>query len=191
MKVIASVGRNASGKDELLRYIQEKCDMPILSPGDVAREIARQEEIEPTRENLHEISQRMIRKHGEDFFMRRLIEEIERAEWDLVGISGVRTPADVRALKDHFGDDFTLVHVKVGDPRLRFERSRSRGAERDPQTFEAFQEQDRSEETLFHIDDTIQMADRVVLNDSSLEDFHAAIERKIINDFLSNERCGS
>jgi dephospho-CoA kinase len=191
MKVIAAVGRNVSGKDELLRYLQERCEMPILSAGDVAREIAHQEEIEPTRENLHEISQRMIRKHGEGFFMHRLIEKIGRADWDLVGISGVRTPADVQSLKDHFGEHLLLIHVKVGDPHIRFERSKARGADRDPQTYHDFLQQDQSEEELFHLNDTIRMSDLMILNHTSLEDFHARIEKEIINGILSNERCCS
>jgi len=189
MKVIAAVGRNASGKDELLRYLQERCDMPILSAGDVAKGIAHQEGVKPTRENLHEISQRMIRKHGKDFFMQRLIEEIDKTDWDLVGISGVRTPADVQSLKDHFGENFLLVQVKVGDPHIRFQRSKVRGAERDPKAYADFLEQDQSEDELFHLNQTIQRADYTILNDTDLEDFHKRIEDEIIHGILHRQGC--
>ena len=191
MKVIAAVGRNASGKDELLRYLQEKCDMPILSAGDVAREIARQEGSEPTRENLHQISQKMIQNHGKSFFMQRLIEEIEKADWGLVGISGVRTPADVHSLKDHFDGNFLLVHVKVGDPHIRFQRSKVRGAERDPKSYAEFLEHDRSEDELFHLNQTIQRADHTILNNTDLEDFHKRIEDEIIHGILHGQGCSS
>ena len=177
MKVIAVEGRNTSGKDELMRYLLENCDMPIVSAGDVARE------------NLHEISQQMIRKHGEDFFMQRLIEENEKADWDLVGISGVRTPADVKSLKDQFGGNFLLVHVKVGDPHIRFERSKARRAKRDPQSYADFLEQDRSENELFRLDQTIQRSDHTILNNSDLEVFHKRIENEFINGILKGEGC--
>ena len=52
MKVIGVIGQNGSGKDEVLKYLREKHNVPFLSTGDMVREIAAKEGKEPTRENL-------------------------------------------------------------------------------------------------------------------------------------------
>ena len=50
--VIAAVGKNASGKDYFLEFISKEFGVPMLSVGDVARELAEAEGLEKTRDNL-------------------------------------------------------------------------------------------------------------------------------------------
>jgi len=76
VKVIAAVGRNASGKDELADYLHRRCAVPVLVSGDVARNMAEERGVEPTRANLHRLSRQAIAEHGPDFFMQSLIDEI-------------------------------------------------------------------------------------------------------------------
>jgi dephospho-CoA kinase len=180
MKVIGTVGLNGSGKDEVVNYLHRRCGIPVLSMGDIVRDIAREENIEPTRPNLHEISRRYILRHGKDYFARSMIERIAQSGWDAVGITGIRTPSDVRAFKEHFGRDFLLIHVKVGDPRIRFERMQARGEARDPPTYGEFEQQDRTEEEIFHVSESIRYADTTVYNDSTLEILHQRIEEAIV-----------
>ena len=58
--VIAAVGKNASGKDYFLEFISKEFGVPMLSVGDVARELAEAEGLEKTRENLHYISKKYM-----------------------------------------------------------------------------------------------------------------------------------
>jgi dephospho-CoA kinase len=191
MNVIGVVGRNASGKDELLDYLHERCSLPVLSVGDIARELAEEEGVEPTRENLHEISERYLERHGSRYFVERLIERIEEEPWDSVGITGIRTPVDVEALRQRFGNDFLLVYAKVGDPALRFERTQARDSARDPDLYREFLEQDKEEEQLFRISEAIEKADLTIRNDASLEAFHERIDETIIDGVLAAELdCG-
>lgn len=186
MKVVGVVGRNGSGKDELLEYLNEHCDLTILSAGDVARQIAEKEGLPATRENLHQISQDYIDRYGEEFFMERLVDQMQE-EWNAVGISGIRTPADARVLREEFGDDFLLVHVQVGDTAKRFERVCERGKERDPQSYEAFLRQDQEEIDSFDLDETIRRADLTIENDASLEAFYRRIRESIMKAPLGEE----
>lgn len=189
MKVIGVVGRNGSGKDELLDYLQQHCDLSILSAGDVARQIAKEEGVPATRENLHQISQEYIDRYGQEFFMERLIEQV-REDWNAVGITGIRAPTDVQVLREHFGDDFFLVAVEVGDPKLRFERLKERDKPRDPDTYEEFLRQDEEEVELFHVDETMRRADSAIQNDASLQAFHRRIRESIIEAPLGDAlRC--
>lgn len=185
MQVIGVAGRNGSGKDELLKYLRQRCDLVLLSSGNVARQIAEEKGVAATRENLHRISQEYIERHGQQYFMRRLIDQI-REEWNAVGITGIRSPADVGVLRGQFGDDFLLVRVEVGDPRLRFERVRERGKERDPQSYQEFLRQDEEEAELFDLDETLQQADLTIRNDASLQAFHRRIRESIVESPLGD-----
>jgi dephospho-CoA kinase len=186
MKVIGAIGLNGSGKDELVEYLHERHGIPMLSMGDIVRDIADEERICPTRSNLHEISRRYIARHGKEYFVKRLIADIEEKQWQSVAITGIRTPADVRTLQAYFGQDFLLVHVRVGDPHIRFERGKERGEARDPQRYKAFLEQDKEEQEIFDIDEAIKQADITIDNDGSLQAFHRKIDRRVVEPMLGD-----
>ena len=178
VKVVAAVGRNGSGKDALIDYLHERCGLEVFVVGDLVREQARREGLRPTRENLHAVSGREMEKHGEGCFTRRLAERLKSADRP-AGVSGLRTPADVEVLREEFGAELLVVHVEVSDPALRFERLRRRNEPRDPDTYEEFWEQERSEEEMFQVSETLRKADETVRNDGSLEDFHRNIEEAL------------
>ncbi len=190
-KVIGVVGLNGSGKDALLKYLKERCGLEILSLGDVARELAHLEGVKYSRDKLHEISQKYVDKYGPDFFIKALIEEIYKKGLEKVGITGIRTPTDLDALKERLGADFLLIHVEVGDPRLRFERLRERGEARDPKNYEDFLAQEKSEQELFQLEEAMARADVTVQNAGTLEDFHREIDRLIAEQqFFQDLGCG-
>lgn len=197
MKVIGVVGLNGSGKDELINYLHDHCGVPKLSMGDVVRDIAAKEGIPPTRDKLHDISRRYFAEYGKDYFAKRLIKKIEEKQWQVedaergskayrvVGITGIRTPTDVKTLKEHFGQDFLLVQIEVSDPAIRYERMKQRGEARDPQTYEEFRQQDKHEEEMFHISKAIQQADLTINNDGTLQAFYEQIKDAVVQSELS------
>lgn len=190
-KVIGVVGLNGSGKDALLKYLKERCGLEILSLGDVARELAHLEGVKYSRDKLHEISQKYVDKYGPDFFIKALIEEIYKKNLTKVGITGIRTSTDLDALKERLGADFLLIHVEVGDPRVRFERLRERGEARDPKNYEDFLAQEKSEQGLFQLEEATARADVTVQNAGTLEDFHREIDRLIAEQqFFQDLGCG-
>lgn len=145
MKIIGTVGRNGAGKDAVIEYLQERCGMPTLSIGGIARDIAAERGIQPTRENLHGISQEYWDKYSKDFFTQKVVDRLATEAWDVVAISGIRTPEDVSVLRKHFGGDFLLACVQVSDSETRYERLQQRDEMRDPDTFDEFLRQDRAE----------------------------------------------
>jgi dephospho-CoA kinase len=184
MRIIGVVGQNGSGKDEVLKYLHARYDIPFLSTGDAVREIAGKEGREPTQENLKEISERCFREMGEGCFVKLVAERIRRDRWPTAGISGIRSINDVRLLRTMLGKDFVLVHVYVSDPRRRYERMLTRGEERDPQSYEQFIRQDEAEERLFHIADAEKQADYSIPNDGTLDNMHRAIDDLVNNQSL-------
>jgi len=178
--IIGVIGQNGSGKDEVIKYLHRRYDVPLLSTGDMVRQIAAEKGIEPTRPNLQKISEEYFRQHGRGCFVRLMLEQIKKNGWKTAGITGIRSPEDVRILRDAFGKDFTLIHVYVTDPRVRYERMTKRSEARGPQGYEQFLANDRREEEIFSISEAIKQADYSLSNDGTLEELHRQIE-EILN----------
>jgi dephospho-CoA kinase len=176
MKVIGVIGKNGSGKDEVLKYLKAKYEVPFLSPGDVVREIAGREGRAPNRTNLQEISDSYFRKYGRGCFVKMLADRIQEKGWVVAGISGVRSPQDVQELRGILGRSFILIEVHVTDPQVRFERMRKRGAERDTDSYQDSLAQDMGEEQLFHVEEAARLADYSLPNDGELADLHRGVE---------------
>lgn len=179
MRVIGAVGQNGSGKDEVLKYLRAKYGVPFLSTGDMVREIAANEGVEPTRDNLGKISDRYFREFGKGYFVKLLADKIQHTGWKVAGISGIRALEDVSMLKDIFGKDFVLINVYITDPQVRYSRMTKRNEERDPHSYEEFLRQDKAEEELFHIKEAEKLADYSISNDGTLDNLHLEIDRLV------------
>lgn len=185
MIIIGTAGKQNAGKDALVDYLQDRHGFRKLSTGDIIRNLAEREGVPRTRKKLQDVASELISRRGEHYLAGLLIRRIEERDWDRVGIPGLRTPADVRTLKDRFPDAFTLVHVKTEDPDLRFRRGKDRGESRDTDSYEEFIENDRSEEELFDLKRTLNMAEIIIQNDGSMEDFHRQIEEKVVDPLIN------
>lgn len=179
MKVIGVIGKNGSGKDEVLKYLRDRYGVPFLSTGDIVRGIAAEEGRDPTRPNLQAISDRYFKERGEGCFVKMVVEKIRDNGWKAAGISGVRSPKDVDILQSELGKDFILIDVYVSDPRVRFERMVKRGEGRDAKAYEDFLKQDKAEEEIFGVAKAEAESDYSLSNDGSLEDLHKLIDELV------------
>jgi dephospho-CoA kinase len=181
IRVIGAVGQNGSGKDEVLKYLRTRYDVPFLSTGDVVREIAAKEGVEPTRENLGKISDRYFHEFGKGYFVKLLADKIRATGWEIAGISGIRALEDVSILKDIFGKDFILIDIYITDPHVRYNRMTRRGEGRDPHSYEELLRQDQAEEELFHVREAEKLADYSISNDGTLDDLHREIDSLVLD----------
>ena len=184
MKIIGVIGLNGSGKDEVLKYLRAKYNVPYLSTGDMVREIAAKEGKEPTRENLQEISERYFREFGRGCFVKLAAEKIHQNGWPVGGISGIRSSDDVEVLRNSLGKDFILISVDVSNPAVRFQRMQARHEGRDPHTYEQFLRNDKAEEEIFHLQSAARFADFSVSNDGTLDDLHREIDSLVSKKYL-------
>jgi len=184
MKIIGVVGDIGSGKDEVLKYLRDKYGVPYISTGDIVRQIAQEEGLEGTRENLEAISKRCFKEMGRGCFVRMAAQQIIQKGWKVSGISGVRSPDDVAVMKEMFNKDFILVRVDINDPVIRFQRVRLRGERRDPLTYEAFLEQDRNEEQEFQISKAEALAHHRLDNSGTLEQLRRQIDELVASGKL-------
>jgi dephospho-CoA kinase len=179
IRVIGAVGQNGTGKDEVLKYLKQKYDVPFIATGDIVREIAVREHLELNRENLGNLSERYFKEFGRGCFVKMAADKIRENGWNIAGISGVRTPDDVRILRETFAMNFVLIRVFVTDPKVRYSRMVARGEGRDPKSYEQFLQQDKNEEACFSVQEVEAMADYSVANDGTLDDLHRAIDRLV------------
>ncbi len=188
MIVIGAVGRNGSGKDEVLKYLKSAYDMPFLSTGDIVRGIAAEEGIAPTRENLGKISERYFAERGKGCFVKMVADKLKTSNRPVAGISGIRSADDVAILKNIFGGNFVLFRVYVTDPKVRFNRMVQRAEGRDPKSYEQFLKQEATEEEIFHIGEAETHADYAVANDTTLEEMHRRIDEIVTKNEILTKR---
>ncbi|MCR4616091.1 MAG: AAA family ATPase [Clostridiales bacterium] len=174
--VLAAVGKNGTGKDYFLEYISKKYELPMVSIGDIVRELAAKDGLELTRENLHKTSQKYMGMYGQTFFPEQIVKKIKESGKDIFLVSGVRPLSDVKFLKEQFGDEFVLVDIVISDDMVRYGRMLARGSERDGKDINKLREYDEGEEKIFQTSETEKLADVVIKNDGTVEDFYAAIE---------------
>lgn len=179
--VLAAVGKNGTGKDYFLEYVAKKYNLPMVSIGDVVRELAAKDGLELTRDNLHATSKKYMDAFGQTFFPEQIVKKIKESDSKIYLVSGIRPLSDVKFLKEAFGEEFILVDVVISDDLVRFERMLARGSDRDGNSVEKLKDFDTGEEKLFHTSETEKMADYVIKNDGTVDDFYAAIE-----DFYNN-----
>ncbi|MDR2686136.1 MAG: AAA family ATPase [Oscillospiraceae bacterium] len=177
MKVIAAVGKNGTGKDFFLEYIAKKYDIPMVSIGDVVRELAAQDGLELTRENLHKTSRKYMGQFGQTFFPERIVKKIRESLAPVYLVSGIRPLSDVQFLKEQFGAAFLLADIVISDDEVRYARMLARGSARDGSSVEKLREFDANEEKLFQTSRSEAMADVTIRNDGGVDDFYAAIDK--------------
>jgi dephospho-CoA kinase len=176
MKVLGAVGRIGSGKDTVVKYIASRYSIPIVSIGDIAREIARSEGLRATRENLQKITEDRFRRFGKTFFIEETVKRIKAKRTRVAVITGVRSPIDVQTLRHHFGRDFILICVDA-DERVRFERLKRRGESRDPKAWQDFTKQDANEDRIFRLSEACRLADFNVDNNDGLEKLFRQVDK--------------
>ena len=75
-------------------------------------------------------------------------------------------------MRREFGKQFVLIFVDMSDPKVRFERLKSRNEARDPQAWDQFLKQNEEEEQLFSLSKTRVLANYIIYNDNGLEQLY-------------------
>ena len=77
--VLAAVGKNGTGKDFFLEYVAKTYGFPMISIGDVVRELAAADGLELTRDNLHATSKKYMTANGQTFFPELIVKKIKES----------------------------------------------------------------------------------------------------------------
>ncbi len=184
--IIGLTGKNASGKGEVAKVLQEG-GFYYLSLSDQLREELLHRGMEVTRENLIKVGQEMRQLYGGGVLADRALQKIEIDKNYVV--DSIRNPREVEVLRRL--KDFRLVHV-IAPVEERFARIKSRKREGDPQDLPAFQELEKREAqnadpNAQQLDATALLADAGLENSLSLEELRQRV-KELIRQFSSQKK---
>jgi dephospho-CoA kinase len=168
MKVIGTVGLPGSGKGEAAAVARE-AGVPVVSMGDVVRAACRDRGLDPA-DHHGEVARALREESGPAAVAERSLPLVEDAladsETGTVVVDGLRSPAEVTAFEDAFGDAFRLVSIEAPF-EVRADRLERRG--RDASDTDRSALRDREErEREFGMGEVMAAADVVVENTGSL-----------------------
>ncbi len=171
--IIVLTGLPASGKSTAAKYFEKK-GLPVIRFGQIINEMV-DKQGKPHIEEVHKKLRIQIRrKYGLEAMAVLNKDKINQAlkESNIVVIEGLRSWEEYEFLRKHFSDArIFLVHI-FADKELRYKRLRQRkyrnklgGIERD-----------KNEVFDTNMGPTLALADFVIKNNFSLDDFHSKLE---------------
>jgi len=175
MQVMGISGLPGSGKS-LVSDIATERGAIIVSMGDIIREEAKKR-----GENTKETAQNLRAEHGQYIVSELTIKKIKQLQSEGVEnaiiVEGIRSPHEVDMFKENF-DNFIILSI-FANPTLRFKRLKNRMREDDSQEYSEFQKRDQMELD-FGIGNVISLSDKLIINESNLENYS-----KKIKEFLN------
>jgi len=169
--VIGVAGMPGAGKGEIARIAKEKgCAVVVM--GDEIREETKRRGLEPTPENVGKIMLKLREEEGPTVVAKRCIPKIANSSADIVLVDGTRSLHEVYEFEKNF-PQFVLVAVH-SSPETRFGRLFRRRRSDDPKGWEVFIERDLRELSVGQ-GNVIAMADHMIVNEGTLEEFKAKI----------------
>ena len=175
--VVGLTGPNASGKGEAANYLRSKGYI-YHSLSDILREECRNSGIDPSRENLIKLGNKLRRKEGPSILARRVTEDLREAGNNIV--DSIRNPAEVSELRRI--KDFVLIGLDA-PVEIRFKRSMRRKRPGDAHTLREFikgeEKENKEDVENQQLKKCLELADVVIINDSTLTELHKKIDGAI------------
>lgn len=171
-KLIGLTGTNGSGKGEAAAYLERK-GYAYFSLSDLIRKELQQSGNPVTRDSLIKRGNELRDRFGPDILARLVIKEVKGK----AVIDSIRNPSEVEYLRKQ--KRFVLLAIDA-PVELRYERVKKRGREESASSLDEFIEKEKEEMTDNlkgqQLHSCMTMADSVILNDGSLDDFHRKLE---------------
>lgn len=175
MKVVVLTGMPGSGKEEFVQ-VARSLGYDVVRMGDVVREEAARRSVPTNDKGIGGFASSERQEHGYDIWAKRCLPHV-RAERTI--IDGSRGMDELEVFRKAFGDHVKLVALHTS-PTPRFERLGSRDRADAPRTWEEFLERDRRELS-WGLGSLIALADVMLVNESSLDEFKASA-RRVLED---------
>ena len=162
--IVALTGMPGAGKTTVANYLAQK-GIPLLIMGDVVREAAQNEGLEPTSDNLAKLMIRLREKNGPEAIAHLIANKIknmkkEDSEFGVVIVDGIRSMAEIQVLKDVGNIKLLAIH---GSIITRYSHIRERARSDVPSNIGEFDKRDRVEMGV-GISDAIALADETISN---------------------------
>jgi dephospho-CoA kinase len=183
--IIGLTGQIACGKGVIKKYLIEKYGASDYRFSTILRDIAKRLHIEPSRNNLIDLSTGLRKQFGEDILAHTMAEDLKHDEHNMIIVDGIRRMTDIIHMKKIPG--FHLIRV-VANEKLRYLRVvfRNENPGDDKKTFEDFLK-DQNKETEVTIPEVMSNANYEIINEDVIEKLHEDIER-IMTDIINKQK---
>jgi dephospho-CoA kinase len=164
--IVGLVGMPGAGKSVVVSVAKEN-GYGVVVMGDVVREEAERQCLNPTPKILGKIMLELRRREGNTVVARRCISKIKEAKEAKIIVDGIRSLSEVEEFKRHFRN-FALVAIH-SCPETRFRRLYRRQRSDDPKSWELFLERDMRELSV-GLANAIALAEYIIVNEERVED---------------------
>jgi dephospho-CoA kinase len=173
--IIGITGTIGAGKGTVVDYLVKARGFTHYSARDVWTEEILRRGWEVNRDTMVIVANELRAEHGAEFFAKRAMEKARKEGRDAV-IESIRTVGEAEEIKK--GGELWAVDADV---TIRYERAILRGSSTDKVSFEKFKYDEEVEwanedPTKQNLKAVIEMADRVFINNGTLEELHRQIE---------------
>ena len=175
IKIISFVGLAGSGKTTATNYLTDK-GYPKISFGNIIRVAMQKAKIDPSEENERSFIHELFQTNHEAFVAEQTIPQINAlfaAGQHRVVADGSNTLDEYTALKQAYPGNFITIAI-VAPKRLRHHRLTQRAVH--PIAESEATKRDWTEIEFESKGGPIALADHYMVNDRSIEQFHAAID---------------
>jgi len=162
--IVGLTGMPGAGKTTVANYLSEK-GIPLLIMGDVVREVAENDGLEPTSDNLAKLMLRLRKRNGPEAVAHLIVNKIklmkkEDNQLSVVIVDGIRSMAEVQVLRLIGSVKLLAIH---GSTLTRYTHVRERGRSDVPSNIVEFDKRDKIEMNV-GISNAIALADETISN---------------------------
>jgi dephospho-CoA kinase len=162
--IVGLTGMPGAGKTTVANYLSQK-GIPLLVMGDVVREVAENDGLEPTSDNLAKLMLRLRKRNGPEAVAHLIVNKIklmkkEDKQLSVVIVDGIRSMAEVRVLRRIGSVKLLAIH---GSTLTRYTHVRERGRSDVPSNIGEFDKRDKIEMDV-GISNAIALADETISN---------------------------
>jgi dephospho-CoA kinase len=176
---VGVTGFNAAGKGEVTEYLKRK-GFKSISLSDILRIEAKNQNLEPTRENLTQLGKTMRQQLHPGFLAEKALFHIDQNEKHV--IDSIRHPYEIKILKQHLRP-FLLIGIDA-PVAMRFERSQLRGRQENASNIDEFiaREQAEMKDNLNaqQLHKCMELCDFLIINDGSRDELEDKIDQAIL-----------
>ena len=173
-RLIGLTGTNGAGKGEAAAYFVAR-GYAYFSLSDVIRDELREQGEPASRDNLIRTGNELRDRFGPDVLARRTMDKIGRTGRAV--IDSIRNTREVDLLRRQEGFVLLAIDAPIA---LRFARVAVRGRDESAGDLEAFRKKEEEERaggaTAQQLEACMAAADRLIINDGTIPEFHRKLE---------------